>query len=50
MRCLACNCVLEEHELRRKGLYSTEYIDLCDTCLIPIEDDIVILEEGILDE
>ena len=39
MRCVACDCELKEHESKRKGLFSREYIDLCDACFLTIADD-----------
>ena len=46
MRCKSCDNVLEEHELKRRGLFSTEYIDLCDHCFESIEDEVPTYEEG----
>lgn len=39
MRCIACNNPLGSRESTRKGLFSGEYIDLCDNCYGTIEDD-----------
>ena len=38
--CRACDCLMEEHELKRKGLHSGEPIDLCDACFREIEEDV----------
>lgn len=38
MRCLSCDCILQDHEATRKGTFSGEYLDLCDNCLQTIPD------------
>lgn len=40
MRCCACDKELVDHEVKRKGLFSREYIDLCDLCYVTISDDV----------
>ena len=32
MRCLSCNCVLNDREATRRGLSTNEFIDMCDNC------------------
>ena len=44
MRCKACDDLLEGPALSRKGLFTGEFIDLCDGCFDTIRDDIVISE------
>lgn len=43
MRCLACNEELTDQEATRK-FPSGEFIDLCDPCIAPIRDQIIIIE------
>lgn len=38
MKCLSCDCILTDRESSRKGIFSGEYLDLCDDCLITIPD------------
>lgn len=40
MRCKACDADLKDHETRRKGLWTGEFIDLCDPCFETIADDV----------
>lgn len=40
MRCIACDCVLTDIEAKRKGLFSREYLDLCDPCYATVADDV----------
>lgn len=40
MRCLSCNKELTDFEATRKGVYSGEYIDLCNSCFSTISNDI----------
>lgn len=40
MKCLSCDKILKDHESKRKGLFSKEYVDLCDKCLEPVKHDI----------
>lgn len=40
MRCKACDVELKDHETRRKGLWTGDYIDLCDPCFETIADDV----------
>lgn len=40
MRCVSCDCGLNDTEVRRKGLFSREYVDLCDKCFETIADDV----------
>lgn len=38
MRCVACNEPLKNREATRKGMFTGEYLDLCDKCYEPIQD------------
>lgn len=40
MRCLSCNCQLNDHEATRKYAHSRQFIDLCDRCFGHVEDEI----------
>lgn len=40
MRCLSCNCALNDHEATRKYASSGEFVDLCDRCFVTVEDEI----------
>lgn len=40
MRCKACDERLTARESTRKGLFTGEYIDLCDKCVETIKEDI----------
>lgn len=44
MRCLSCNCVLTDKEATRKYASSGTFIDLCDSCFDPVEDQIPSIE------
>lgn len=44
MRCLSCNCQLNDHEATRKYATSGEFVDLCDRCFAHVEDDIPFFE------
>lgn len=45
MRCKACDVLLAEHELKRKGTFTGEYMDLCDHCYETIQDDMDVGED-----
>lgn len=45
MKCKACDADVEEHALGRKGLFTGEYLDLCDHCFDTIREDITLEEE-----
>jgi len=32
MRCLSCNCALNDYESTRKSFVTGEYMDLCNKC------------------
>lgn len=40
IRCLSCNCNLNDRESTRKSLNTGEYLDLCNSCLS--ETDIIV--------
>lgn len=40
MRCLSCDCNLNDREATRKSINTGEYLDLCNHCLA--ETDIVV--------
>lgn len=44
MRCLSCNCVLNDYEATRKSAHTNEYIDMCNRCYGIIEDDLDVIE------
>lgn len=44
MRCLSCNCQLNDSEATRKYASSGTFVDLCDRCFSHIEDDIPVVE------
>lgn len=44
MRCLACNCQLNDHESTRKYASSGSFVDLCDRCFATVEDEIPTLD------
>lgn len=50
MRCKACDDLLQEHDLIRRGFYTNEFLDLCTSCFDTIKDDIVVVEPLAPDE
>ena len=44
MRCLACNKELTDFEATRKGAYSKQFIDLCNSCYSTISNEINAIE------
>lgn len=44
MRCLSCNCQLNDHEATRKYATSNSFVDLCDRCFGYVEDEIPIID------
>lgn len=44
MRCLSCDKPLNNREATRKGVYSGEFIDLCDGCFSHIKDMCPVIE------
>ncbi len=40
MRCTCCNRILDTQESTRKFAGSGTYVDMCNTCLATIEDDV----------
>lgn len=38
MRCLSCNRNLTDREASRKGLFTGDYLDLCERCISTIPD------------
>lgn len=44
MRCKACNKVLSNFELTRKGKESDEFVDLCNECYTYVSDDVQVIE------
>lgn len=40
MRCTCCNRILDTQESTRKFAGSGTYVDMCNTCLSTIEDDV----------
>jgi hypothetical protein len=50
MRCYCCNRALSTQESTRKFEESGEYVDMCNTCLASIEDDIPYNEGNVEEE
>jgi hypothetical protein len=44
MRCLSCNCQLNDQEATRKYASSRLFVDLCNRCFGHVEDDIHTLD------
>ena len=38
MKCASCDNMLSDREASRKGIFSGEYLDLCDRCISTIPD------------
>lgn len=38
MKCLSCDKFLSDREASRKGIFSGDYLDLCDKCISTIPD------------
>ena len=38
MKCLSCDKFLSDREASRKGLFTGEYLDLCEKCISTIPD------------
>lgn len=45
MKCLACNCFLEDHEAVRKDIHG-KFIDMCDCCYSTIENEVLSMDSG----
>lgn len=43
MRCVACDCELNDYESTRKDLHG-DYIDMCNHCYSTIKDDILSID------
>ena len=46
MKCLSCDCILQDFEATRKYKDTEEYIDLCTTCL----DESLLNQEDLLED
>ena len=44
MRCYCCNKQLSDREATRRFTESEEFVDMCDTCLGTIEDEVDVSE------
>ena len=44
MRCVACDRNLSDYESTRKSATTGEYLDLCNTCLDEITDDVIVID------
>lgn len=44
MRCKACDKNLSDRESTRKGLFTGEFLDLCDKCFDTIRDDVEVVD------
>jgi len=49
MRCLACDCELNDYESTRKD-YRGEYTDLCAGCILSVRDTVRELDEPVFKE
>jgi len=50
-RCRSCNCVMTPYELTIKYAETGEFVDLCNSCLRPIKDELnLISREDLNDE
>lgn len=49
MRCQACNVELSDYESTRKHATTGEFIDLCNKCYKPIQEDIPTIDRPDLD-
>lgn len=50
MRCLSCNCQLNDHESTRKYAVSRVFVDLCDRCFGHVEDEIATIDGNVESE
>jgi len=50
MKCLACDCILNNREATRKYATSRAFVDLCDDCFETIKDEVEIVENNKLTE
>ena len=37
MRCVACNCNLNDYETTRKHAITNEYLDMCNRCILDLD-------------
>lgn len=44
MRCLSCNCQLDDYEATRKFAESGTFVDLCNNCFSHISDDVDVID------
>ena len=45
MRCLSCGTILQDHETRRRGSVTGEYIEMCDHCFGTISAEVADVED-----
>ena len=50
MRCLACNCELNDDEATRRDLITKQFLDLCDNCFYDNPDDEVAIAVASTDD
>lgn len=51
MRCLACNCNLNDYESTRKSVNTNQFIDLCNGCFSSVSEDVQTIDrEDLLTE
>ena len=51
MRCICCNVALSKYESTMKTVSTNEYVDMCESCLSYVSDDVkVITREDLREE
>lgn len=50
MRCTCCNKILDTQESTRKFAGSGTYVDMCNTCLATISDDVETIDGAYVDD
>jgi hypothetical protein len=49
MRCLSCDSILSDFEATRKGAFSGQYIDMCNSCFNTINDNVLSIDRSDLE-
>jgi hypothetical protein len=44
MRCASCDSILSDFEATRKGAFSGQYLDMCNSCFATINDQVYAIE------
>lgn len=50
MRCYSCNCILTPRESVRRFSESQDFVDLCNTCLSTIDEDVDTVDGAYVEE